>query len=163
MLLFARRSHVCSLNISVGSVNSFSQKIHAFQFHYFKESYFTTILCHSWITYLRSRASKRLSLSSSSSSSGQGVLEIYRDTRAFILDLASRNFWLFEITLKLTNYSLKIKIDWGKCHSWISWFTQMVISEITFAIIHQNLVTTHHYWTLCNWIHKQRPKLVYIL
>ena len=37
--------------------------------------------------YLRSRASRCLSLSSSS-----GVLEIYRDTRAYILDLASENF-----------------------------------------------------------------------
>ena len=40
--------------------------------------------------YLRSRASRCLSLSSASS----GVLEIYRDTRAYILDLASTNFTL---------------------------------------------------------------------
>ena len=38
--------------------------------------------------YLRSRASRCLSFSSASS----GVLEIYRDTCAYILDLASMNF-----------------------------------------------------------------------
>ena len=42
--------------------------------------------------YLRSCASRCLSLSSSSSF--PGVLEIHRDTRAYILDLASRNFSL---------------------------------------------------------------------
>ena len=39
--------------------------------------------------YLRSRASRCLSLSSSS-----GVLEIHRDTRAYVLDLASKNLFL---------------------------------------------------------------------
>ena len=59
--------------------------------------------------YLRSRASKCLSLSSFPSVMvSQLNFELYRDTRAFILDLASRNFYvrISSQILREINFSL---------------------------------------------------------
>ena len=58
--------------------------------------------------YLRSCASRCLSLSSSSSF--PGVLEIHRDTRAFILDLASGNF-LLDINVHIFNFDKVLNIQ----------------------------------------------------
>ena len=51
------------------------------------QSFYIAIFCNVKHEYLRSRASRCLTLSSSLAF--PGVLEIYRDARAFILDLAS--------------------------------------------------------------------------
>ena len=39
-----------------------------------------------------------------------------------------------EITMKLASFSLKITKNEENCHSWISCFTQMVMSDIIFTL-----------------------------
>ena len=82
--------------------------------------------------YLRSRAYKCLSLSSSAASL-QGVLEIYRDTRAYILDLASKNFTK-EVNKELISRK-KFRREIISCFSTLCWMRRvMLVDEWKFRV-----------------------------
>ena len=42
--------------------------------------------------------------------------------------------FLKKVTQKFDTFSVKVTMNWENCHSWISHFTQMVKSEITFTL-----------------------------